>query len=290
MGEVTARLNAAAQRQFAQRESFRTDEEARRRYQSIRVVLEPGDKGVSALRQRTRSPLTALLCMVSLLLVIACANVAGLLVARASSRQRELAVRVSIGANRGRLVRQLVAESLLLALIGGALGLLVARWGADGLLALLTAGGPGTAVDVPMNGHVLGFALVTSVTTGLLFGLLPAWRASGVSPASTLSLMSRSVTSRVGGPSRLPLGRFLVAGQIAVTMLLLAMAALFARTLQQVAQVETGFARGSVILARLDPISARYKPEQLPAFYQRLIEHVSKSPASSPPACRCVIR
>jgi len=278
VGEVTARLNAVAQRQFAQREAFRTDDEARRRYQSIRVILEPGDKGVSALRQRTRSPLTALLVMVSLLLLIACANVAGLLVARAASRQRELAVRVSIGANRGRLVRQLVAESLLLALIGGTLGLLVARWGADGLLALLTAGGTETAVDVPMNSRVLGFALVTSLVTGLLFGLLPAWRASGVSPASTLSLMSRSVTSRLGGPSRLPLGRFLVAGQIAVTVLLLVMAALFARTLQQVSQVETGFARGSVLLARLDPISGRYTPEQLPAFYQRLLERVSSAP------------
>jgi len=278
VGEVTARLNAVAQRQFAQREEFRTDDEARRRYQSIRVILEPGDKGVSALRQRTRSPLMALLVMVSLLLLIACANVAGLLVARAASRQRELAVRVSLGANRGRLVRQLVAESLLLALIGGALSVLVARWGADGLLTLLTAGGSETAVDVPMNGRVLGFALLTSIVTGLLFGLLPAWRASGVSPAATLNLMSRNVTSRPGGPSRLPLGRFLVAAQIAVTVLLLAMAALFARTLQQVAQVDTGFARGSVLLARLDPISGRYRPEQLPAFYQRLLERVSSAP------------
>ncbi len=278
VAEVTARLNAVAQRQFAQREAFRTDEEARRRYQSIRVGLEPGDRGVSALRQRTRSPLTALLVMVTLLLLIACANVAGLLVARAASRQRELAIRVSIGANRGRLVRQLVAESVLLALVGGALGLLVARWGADGLLALLTVGGTNTVVDVPMNGRVLGFALATSVITGLLFGLLPAWRASGVSPAHTLSTMSRSVTTKLGGPSRLPLGRFLVAAQIAVTVLLLAMAALFARTLQQVARVDTGFARGSVLLARLDPISARYTPEQLPAFYRRLIEHVASAP------------
>ena len=278
VAEVTARLNAVAQQQFAGRESFRTDEEARRRYQSIRVVLEPGDKGISALRQRTRSPLTALLAMVSLLLLIACANVAGLLVARAASRQRELAVRASIGASRGRLVRQLVAESLLLALVGGALGLLVARWGADGLLALLTVGGTSTAVGVPLNGRVLGFALAISMITGVLFGLLPAWRASGVSPAHTLSTMSRSVTTKLGGPSRLPLGRFLVAAQIAVTVLLLAMAALFARTLQQVASVDTGFARGSVLLARLDPISARYTPEQLPAFYRRLIDHVASSP------------
>jgi predicted permease len=216
--------------------------------------------------------------MVSLLLLIACANVAGLLVARAASRQRELAVRVSIGANRGRLVRQLMAESVLLAIIGGGLGLLVARWGADGLLALLTVSGTETAVDVPMDGRVLGFALATSVITGLLFGLLPAWRASGVSPAHTLSTMSRSVTTGLGGASRLPLGRFLVAAQIAVTVLLLTVAALFARTLQQVASVDTGFARGTVLLARLDPISARYTPEQLPSFYRRLIEHVASAP------------
>jgi predicted permease len=276
IAEARSRLDAVAQRQFARRQSFKTDDEARRRYQAVRAVLEPGDKGLSNLRQRTQSPLTALLVMVSLLLLIACANVAGLLVARAASRQRELAVRVSIGASRGRLVRQLVAESLLLAVVGGALGLLVARWGADGLLAFLTA--TDSAVDVPMHGRVLGFALATSVITGLLFGLLPAWRASGVSPAQTLSMMSRSVTRGLGGSSRLPLGRFLVAAQIAITVLLLTMAALFARTLQQVARVDVGFTRGSVLLARLDPVAAGYTLERLPAFYRRLVEHVTSAP------------
>jgi predicted permease len=278
IAEVTSRLDAVAQRQFARRQSFKTDDEARRRYQAVRAVLEPGDKGLSNLRQRTQSPLTALLVMVSLLLLIACANIAGLLVARAASRQRELAVRVSIGANRGRLVRQLVAESLLLAIVGGALGLLVARWGADGLLALLTVGGSDSAVAVPMDGRVLGFALATSLLTGLLFGLLPAWRASGVSPAQTLSMMSRSVTRGLGGSSRLPLGRFLVVAQIAITVLLLTMAALFARTLQQVARVDVGFTRGQVLLARLDPVAASYTLERLPAFYRRLIEHVTSAP------------
>jgi putative ABC transport system permease protein len=276
--EVTSRLDAVAQRQFARRQSFKIDDEARRRYQAVRAVLEPGDKGLSNLRQRTQSPLTALLVMVSLLLLIACANIAGLLVARAASRQRELAVRVSIGANRGRLVRQLVAESLLLAIVGGAVGLLVARWGADGLLALLTVGGSDSAVAVPMDGRVLGFALATSLLTGLLFGLLPAWRASGVSPAQTLSMMSRSVTRGLGGSSRLPLGRFLVVAQIAITVLLLTMAALFARTLQQVARVDVGFTRGQVLLARLDPVAASYTLERLPAFYRRLIEHVTSAP------------
>jgi predicted permease len=276
IAEVTARLDAVAQRQFARRESFKTDDEARRRYRAIRAVLEPGDTGLSTLRRRTQSALSALLVMVSLLLLIACANVAGLLVARAASRQRELAVRVSIGASRGRVVRQLVAESLLLAIVGGVLGLLVARWGADGLLSLLTAAD--SAVDVPMNGRVLGFAFTTSLLTGLLFGLLPAWRASGVSPAQILSAMSRSVTRGLGGSPRLPLGRFLVAAQIAITVLLLAMAALFGRTLQQVARVDVGFTRGNVLLARLDPVAAGYTSERLPALYRRLIEHVTNAP------------
>jgi predicted permease len=276
IAEVRSRLDAVAQRQFARRQSFKTDDEARRRYQAVRAALEPGDKGISNLRRRTESPLTALLVMVSLLLLIACANVAGLLVARAASRQRELAVRVSIGASRGRLVRQLVAESLLLAILGGALGLLVARWGADGLLALLTA--TDSAVAVPMDIRVLGFALATSLITGLLFGLLPAWRASGISPAQTLSTMSRSVTRGLGGSSRLPLGRLLVAGQIAITVLLLTMAALFGRTLQQVARIDVGFTRGSVLLGRLDPIAAGYTLETLPALYRRLIEHVASAP------------
>jgi len=276
IAQVTARLDAAAQRQFARRESFKTDAEARRRYHAVRAVLEPGDKGLSTLRRRTQSPLTALLLMVSLLLLIACANVAGLLVARAATRQRELAVRVSIGASRGRVVRQLVAESLLLAIVGGVLGLLVARWGADGLLSLLTA--TDSAVDVPMDRRVLGFAFTTSLATGLLFGLLPAWRASSVSPAQILGAMSRSVTRGVGGSPRLPLGRFLVAAQLTIAVLLLAMAALLGRTLQQVARVDVGFNRGNVLLARLDPIAAGYEPERLPALNQRFIEHLANAP------------
>jgi predicted permease len=256
VAEVTARLDAVAQRQFSRRESFRTDVEARRRYQATRAVLEPGDKGISGLRERTRSPLIALLVMVSLLLLIACGNVAGLLVARAAARQRELAVRISMGASRMRLARQLVAESLLLALGGGALGLLFARWGADGLLSLLTA--TDSAVAVPMNLRVLAFAVATSLTTGLLFGLLPAWRASGVSAAQTLSLMSRGVIRGFGGSPRLPLGRVLVPAQIAITVLLLVMAALFARTLQQLAQVDIGYARESVLVARVNTIAAGY--------------------------------
>lgn len=274
--EVRARLDAVAQRQFALRQSFKTDPDARRRYQSIRAALEPGDKGLSNLRERTQSPLTALLVMVSLLLLIACANIAGLLVARGAARQRELAVRMSIGASRARVARQLIAESLLLALVGGVLGLLVARWGADGLLSLLTS--TDSAVAVPMDARILAFALGTSLLTGVMFGLLPAWRTSGVSPAQTLSLMSRSVMSGLGGSARLPLGRVLVAAQIAVTVLLLAMAALFARTLEQVANVDIGFARGSVLLARVDTIAAGYTLDQVPALSRRLVERLGSAP------------
>ena len=276
VAEVTARLDAVSQRQFAQRESFRTDPEERRRYQATHAALAPGDKGLSGLRQRTRSPLIALLAMVSLLLLIACANVAGLLVARGTARQREIAVRLSIGASRMRVARQLLAESLLLALVGGALGLLVARWGADGLLSLLTA--TDSAVAVPMDLRVLTFALATSLFTGLLFGLLPAWRASGVSPAHTVGLMSRGVIQGGGGSSRLQLGRLLVAAQIAITVLLLAMAALFARTLQQVAHVDIGYARGTVLVARINTIAAGYTLETLPALTRRVLERLAGAP------------
>lgn len=270
---VTQRVQAVIQRNFSERESYRSDEEARRRYQAVRTSLAPGNKGLSRLRRQMEAPLVVLLVMVSLLLLIACANIAGLLLARAAARQRELAVRVSIGAASGRLIRQLLAESLLIALIGGALGLLVSRWATDALVAQLGA----TAVDAGLHGRVLGFTFVLSLVTALLFGVLPAWRSSRVSPLEALNVSARSVQGGLGGPRRLPLGRVLVAVQLVVTVLLLSVAALFGRTLQQLAQVPLGFDASHVVLARIDPLAAGYTPDRLPALYRALGERLGSS-------------
>ena len=277
-GEVAARVNALVQQDFAGRQSYQSNADARRHFQAVRAALEPADRGVSRLRRTLQAPLTVLLVMVSLLLLIACANIAGLLMAKSAARRRELAVRVSIGASAGRLVRQLLAESVLLAVVGGAGGLLVARWATDALLALFMPADTNTAVDAVMDARVLGFALVVSMATAVLFGLLPALRASRVSPAETLSATSRGVVGASGGSRRLPLGRVLVAGQIAVTVLLLSAAALFGRTLMAVAGVDLGFTRDGVLLLRIDPVAAGYSTERLPQLYRDLLTRVTAVP------------
>jgi predicted permease len=275
---VTEHVNVVLHRALSELESYRTDPEARRQYQALRAFLKPGDKGVSAIRSQLSAPLFVLLAMVSLLLLIACANIASLLMARAATRQRELAVRVSIGAGAGRLLRQLLAESLVLAVAGGLAGLLVARWGTDALLALFASPTTPPAVSTAMDARVLGFALLVSFATGLLFGLLPALRAARISPAETLGAMSRSVIGSALGPRRLPLGRLLVAGQIALTVLLLSIAVLFSRTLERLARVDLGLTRGEVLMLRIDPIAAGYEPARLQPLYDRLWTRIAAVP------------
>jgi predicted permease len=263
------------QQQLARRPDYGTDPDVRRRLQARHVVLAPGSHGLSRMREQLQSPLAALFAMVGLLLVIACANLAGLLLARSASRRRELAVRVSIGAGRGRIVRQLLAESLLLGLAGGALGIVAARWGCDVLLALFAPGRIGPAMALALDRRVLLFATTTSVLTALGFGLLPALRASRVDPAETLNAFGRIVG---GDRRRHSAGRLLVVAQLALTVLLLSVAALFARTLQHLARVPVGYNEDGVVIARIDPRAAGYGLERLDALHRAIVERLETTP------------
>jgi predicted permease len=274
---AAAVLTRLLQQQLEQRESYRTDPAARRRFQAQHVVLAPGSRGLSRLRERLQSPLVALFAMVGLLLLIACANLAGLLLARSTARQREFAVRVSIGAGRWRLARQLLAESLLIGLIGGACGLVVARWSCDALLALVAGSSTALAVDLPLDYRVLLFATAVSGVTAIGFGLAPALRASRVDPAETLNAYGRSILGARQG-ARLPWGRLLVVGQLALTVLLLSVAALFTRTLQQLTRVEIGYDDQGVVVARIDPRAAGYTPERLPALHRAIVDRLEATP------------
>lgn len=210
------------------------------------------------MRSQLTTPLIVLLLAVGLLLAIACANIASLLLARATSRSREMAIRLSMGAGRGILIRQLLTESVLLASIGGVLGLTFAYWGSTALLTFLSRGEPVTAIDVRPDWRVLGLTFATSMATALAFGLLPALRGTRVPLAETLKAHTRSVIGATGHGGRVPVGKVLIAGQIAVAMLLLLVAVLFARSLQALTRVDVGFELGIRIALGADRAAVQW--------------------------------
>jgi predicted permease len=246
--------------------------------EAVPVTLLPGSRGFSPMRSELTTPLVVLLLAVGLLLAIACANIASLLMARATTRSREMAIRLSIGAGRGRLIRQLLTESLLLASVGGVLGLMFAYWGSTALLTVLTHGEPVSSIDVRPDWRVTGLTFATAMTTALAFGLVPALRGTRVPLAESLKAQTRSVIGAAGHSGRVPLGNVLIAGQMAVAILLLLGAALFVRSFQALVHVEVGYDRGHVLVARIDPRSSGYTVAERPALYNRVIEGLARLP------------
>jgi predicted permease len=274
---VTEALNLTIKRDHAQVSGYNEEEDMRRMLNETRVTVASGARGISNVRNRMTTPLIVLLAMVGLLLLIACANIASLLLARASNRHREMAIRLSIGAGRGRLVRQLLTESLLLAFIGGALGLIVAEWGSVALVAFGENSSRPPDFDVSPDWRVVAFTLGVSLLTGLLFGLMPAFRSTHVRLAETMKSQTRSVIAS-GGQGRVPLGKLLIAAQMAFSLLLLIVAALFARSMQQMTRVDVGFDRDRVLIVSLDPRAGGYTREELPTLHRRIIDRVAAVP------------
>lgn len=240
-----------------------------------RLYVDPGGQGEMNARQRYAPSLYLLLGVVGLVLLIACANVANLLLSRASARQKEIGVRLALGASRGRLIRQLLTESVMLAALGGALGVLFALWIKDGLLAVNDWGGRGMrALEPSLDWRVLGFTLGLSLLTGIVFGLAPAWRATKVDLAPTLKDSARSSSAA----SRSLLGRGLVVLQVALSLLLLVGAGLFLRTLINLQRVEPGFNTKNLLLFGVQPGLIGYKEEKLSQLYQQLTERLEALP------------
>ncbi len=247
------------------------------RLREERIVLAPAGRGISSLRNQSSTALYVLLAMMIVLLLIASGNVASLLVARATAREREIAVRLSLGAGRGRLVRQLIVESLILGLAGGVLGLGLAVWGRDLLLGLFVSGQTTlVTLDIGIDWRVVAFAVAMSLLTGIACGILPALRGTRVAVSESLKLQSRAM----GLQSRRTLvaGRALVAAQMAFCLLLLIIAGLFVRSLRVLATSEIGFDRGRVLAARIDVRSLGLTPDTRQALYRRLLERVSALP------------
>ena len=214
-------------------------------YMRNELTVRPVPNGVSYLRDRYQKSLNVLMAVVGLVLLIACANVANLLLARAAARGREMAIRLAIGAARTRLVRQLLTESVLLAGLGALVGILLARWGTTVLVGLLARGREGVSLDLGVDGRVLAFTLAVAAVTGILFGLAPAWRATRVDPQTALKSNGRGVAE---GHTRFTMGKALVIGQVALSLVLVIGAGLLLGSFRKLITLDPGFARDGVLI------------------------------------------
>jgi predicted permease len=240
-----------------------------------KLIADPGGQGEMGQRRYYASSLYLLLGVVGLVLLIACANVANLLLSRAGARQKEIGLRLALGASRWRLIRQLLTESVLLALLGGGLGILFAVWIKDGLLKVSLWGGRGISVlDPRLDWRVLGFTLALSLLTGIIFGLAPAWRTTKVALTPSLKDGGRTSTSI----HRSLLSRGLVVVQVALSLLLLVGAGLFVRTLLNLQRVDPGFNTQNLLLFGVEPSLIGYKDDKLRQLYQQISERLETVP------------
>jgi predicted permease len=248
---------------------------ARDRFLEGQLKLEKADIGYSNVRNDFSTALIVLMCMVGLVLLIACANVANLLIARGFMRQREIAVRLSLGASRGQLVRQLLVESLVLSFVGGLAGIAVAVGLTRGLIALIPSDSNPLLIQAEPDVRILGFTFVLTLVTGVLFGLLPALRASRPDPWTTLK---DTVGSVAGAGGSLFLRKGLVTAQVALSFLLLFGAGLFVRSLQNLKTTDTGVALDNLVTFQLSPSLNGYSEERGHQFYTALLERLRTAP------------
>jgi predicted permease len=245
----------------------------RRVFQSERLHLLSAAKGLQGLAQRLSKPLVVLMAVVGAVLLIASVNIANLMLARTAARKREIAVRLALGAGRDRLIRQLLTESILLAGLGGLLGIAIAYRGGIVLLSLLATGRNPVSLDLAPDARVLGFTLLVSFCTGVLFGLAPALQSAR--PDVVPDLKGEATLLR---GTRLRGRKLLVSAQVALSLLLLVAAGLFARSLHNLRAMDTGFDREDVLQLSMDPALSGYKPERLKPFYREVAARVSALP------------
>jgi predicted permease len=245
----------------------------------LKFKVQPAGAGLATgLRDQFAKPLLALMAVVGLLLLIACVNLANMLLARGAARRHEMAVRAALGAGRFRLMRQVLAESLLLSAAGALLGVFLAYLGADALVRIMMSGrpspGPRIEIQVHPDMHVLLFAAGAALLTGLLFGLAPAWNAFASAPASSL----RGIGSAGETPLRRLFAKSLVVAQVALSVGLLSAAGLFIGHLANLERLDLGFRRDHVLLVTLDPARSGYNGEQLSSAFEDLLAHLETIP------------
>jgi putative ABC transport system permease protein len=249
LAQATAQLNTFAPTLFRETLPPTFKGERAQQYLAFKLKMLPAGNGVSQLREDYSTPLWLLLGIAGLVLLIACANLANLMLARASAREREIAVRLAVGASRARIIRQLFAESMLIAILGAALGMGLAQWLSRFLVAFLSTEGRTLFVDLQPDWPVLAFTAAVATLTCILFGLAPALRATRISPQAAMRAGSRGVTS---SRERFGLRRLLVISQVAMSLVLLFGALLFVRTLRNLMTVQAGFRQTGILVTDLD--------------------------------------
>ena len=253
--------------------------EQHRSYLDQRLNVRSASRGASTLRGEFGGPLKYLMALVGLVLLIACFNVANLMLARGAARQKEFAMRAAIGAGRGRLIRQLLTESLLLAILGATAGILLARWGDSLLLRMVSETSSAETVQLNLQSDIsmLGFTLGITVLTALLFGLIPSLYATRRDLTSGIKAGTANLSGDSGG-KRLQLGQILVVTQVAVSLILLVAASLFVHSLSRLHQVNLGYQSENLLLFRVNAVAGGYKGAAAPRLYEELLKRVAAVP------------
>jgi predicted permease len=274
VAQARASLNVLAPNLLMETEGSAISPQRLRAIREMKVQVEPGGRGFSALRKRFSRPLLVLMGLVGLVLLIACSNVTNLLLARAANRRKEIGMRLTLGAGRSRLIRQLLTESILLGVLGGAAGLLLAWWGARILLQLASADPAAPLpLDVRPDLNILLFTGGAALFTGILLGLVPALRTTNQSLAPALKQRSQA-----RGGARWNLGHTLVIAQVALSLLLLVAAGLFARTLRNLETIDVGYRREGLVILEVDPIGSGRKRTQAVQTCRALLAKLQAAP------------
>ncbi|HEY2325136.1 MAG TPA: ABC transporter permease [Thermoanaerobaculia bacterium] len=246
----------------------------KQRFLNQHLPVTAGSRGASALRSDFGKPLVILMVIVGLILLIACANIANILLARSTARQKEISIRVALGASGSRVFRQVLTESILLAAIGGAVGLLLAQWADAALLQMVSTTSNQIRLDVHPDPAILAFTFGVSLLTGILFGIAPAFQATRVDLKGT----ARGAASNTSRPGRVPAGKILVVAQVAVSLLLLVVAGLFVRSFRNLSATQLGYDRDHLLQFFVDPVSYGYHPAEIASLDHGILTNIAAIP------------
>ncbi|MEO7363069.1 MAG: ADOP family duplicated permease, partial [Gemmatimonadaceae bacterium] len=250
-------------------------QDALKKIEGYKIVFAAGVTALSSIRQTYSKALLVLMTVVSIVLLIGCANVANLLLARAATREREIAVRFALGATRLRVLRQLLTETMLLTTLGAVAGVFFAKWSSSLLVQLLSTGSTTVGLDVPIDGRVLLFTTAVATLTGLLFGVAPAWRATRTNPQEAMRSNARGIAS---GHSKFSAGKFLVVGQVALSLILVVGAGLLLGTFNRLSTMNLGFVSENVMLVLVNSQQAGFGQDQLKRFPDEMLQRLRTIP------------